>query len=534
MGWELWRHYRVFFLLAAAYPPAAAVVLRFLPGGELGEAIALLAVAPSAVAAVLLLAIVTYSLSLRADLAVPAPQFPTRLFTVPARTAALVAWPALYGAMAAALLWLEMALLILRPSGVAAPLAWPALGLAAFTVWMQAAVWWPVGWPLARLVAPALLTVLAFAAPRWWANARLPEWLAVPLLAALVPLGYAAAVAGVERARRGDGQHWPVPRWLRARAVAPRAPFPSAAAALLWWEWRLCALPLLVVTACLLPLTAAPALLALFPGGQEITLGGQLAPLLLLPLLLAQGAGASLGQMGGPSPNRQPGYSPFLATRPFPSAAWVAIKWKAAGLCTLTVWALPALVAGFVLSRPGNAAEVQRAWGLLVQAVPPWKAAAVVALAVAGLLALTWRAMVANLCVFLAGRTEVAAAAVSGALVVLMGLALAGILISQHPETWGPLRRLAWWLAPAAVALKLLLAGGAVRVLLRRRLVTPRALAGWLAVWLLAVFALLGALVWLVPPGLVSLPAVALTAVLLVPLARLALSPLALEWNRHR
>ena len=167
MGWELWRHYRVFFLLAAAYPPAAAVVLRFLPGGELGEAIALLAVAPSAVAAVLLLAIVTYSLSLRADLAVPAPQFPTRLFTVPARTAALVAWPALYGAMAAALLWLEMALLILRPSGVAAPLAWPALGLAAFTVWMQAAVWWPVGWPLARLVAPALLTVLAFAAPRW-------------------------------------------------------------------------------------------------------------------------------------------------------------------------------------------------------------------------------------------------------------------------------------------------------------------------------------------------------------------------------
>jgi hypothetical protein len=529
MGWELWRHYRVFFLLTAAYPPAAAIVLRFLPGGELGEAIALLAVAPSAAAAVLLLAIFTYSL--RADLSVPAPQFPARLFTAPARTAALVAWPALYGALAAALLWLEMALLILRPSGVAAPLAWPALGAAAFTVWMQAAIWWPVGWPLARLAAPALLTVLVFTAPRWWATSGLPEWPAVPLLAALVPLGYAAAVAGVARARRGDAQPWPVPRLWRAGPSAPRPPFPSAAAALLWWEWRLCALPLLVVTAFLLPLFAAP---ALFPGGKEMTLGGRLAPVLMLPLLLAQVAGAGLGQMGAPGPNRQPGCSPFLATRPFPSAAWVAVKWQAAGLCTLAVWALPALVVGFVLSRPENAAEVKRSWGLLTQVSPPWKAAVVTALAVAGLLALTWRGMVANLCVVLAGRTWVAVTAVTGSIVLLLGLALAGILVSQHPETWGPLRRLAWWLAPVAVALKLLLAGWALRALHRRRLAAPRALVGWLAAWVVLIAALLGALAWLVPPGLVSLPALALAAALLVPLARLALAPLALEWNRHR
>ncbi len=530
MGWELWRHYRLFFLLTAAYPPAAAVVLRFLPGGELGEAIALLAVAPSAAAVVLLLAIFTYSL--RADLALPAPQFPARLFTAPARTAALVAWPALYGAVAAALLWLEMALLILRPSGVAAPLAWPALAAAAFTVWMQAAVWWPVGWPLARLVGPALLTVLALSAPRWWANAGLPGWAAVPLLAALVPLGYAAAVAGVARARRGDGQRWPVPRLLRARPGAPRPPFASAAAALLWWEWRLCALPLLVVTAFLLPLFAAP---ALFPAGaREMTLVERLAPVLLMPLLLAQVAGAGLGQMGGPSPNRNPGCSPFLATRPFPSAAWVAVKWQAAGLCTLTLWALPALVVGFVLSRPENAAEVTRAWGLLVQAVPPWKAAVVVALAVAGLLALTWRAMVANLWMILAGRTWVAGATVTVSLVLLLGLALAGILISQHPETWGLLRRLAWWLAPVAVALKLLLAGGAVRALHRRRLAMPRVLVGWLTGWLFAVLVLFAAFAWLLPPGLVGWAGCAFAAVLLVPLARPALAPLALEWNRHR
>src|SRR5437763_10380830 len=112
LGWELWRHHRVFFLLTAAYPPAAAIVLRFLPGGELGEAVALLAVAPLAAAAAPLLAVFTYSL--RADLTGAPSHFPGRLFTAPARTAALVAWPALYGAMAAALWWLAAGRLILR------------------------------------------------------------------------------------------------------------------------------------------------------------------------------------------------------------------------------------------------------------------------------------------------------------------------------------------------------------------------------------------------------------------------------------
>src|SRR5207302_9815652 len=100
--------------------------------------------------------------------------------------------------------------------------------------------------------------------------------------------------------------------------------------------------------------------------------------------------------------------------------------------------------------------------------------------------------------------------------------------------TWGPLRRLAWWLAPVAVALKLLLAGWAVRALHRRRLAAPRVLVGWLAAWLLAVVALFGAFAGLLPPELVGWAGCAFAAVLVGPLARLALAPLALEWNRHR
>jgi hypothetical protein len=106
--------------------------------------------------------------------------------------------------------------------------------------------------------------------------------------------------------------------------------------------------------------------------------------------------------------------------------------------------------------------------------------------------------------------------------------------VAKHPETHEPLLRLAWWAAPAAVVLKLLLAGVALRALYLRRLVTPRVLAGGLAAWPVLAVALFGALAWLVPPGLASRSALALAAVLLVPLARPALAPLALEWDRHR
>ena len=173
-------------------------------------------------------------------------------------------------------------------------------------------------------------------------------------------------------------------------------------------------------------------------------------------------------------------------------------------------------------------------WGQLLRFYPPWKAGVVVALAAVGLPALTWKGMVENLAFGLTGRRRVIAASFVAAVALAAGGSWAGAWVATHPETHEPLLRLAWWAALAAVALKFLLASWAVRALLRRRLVTPRALARGLAAWLAIAVALFGALAWLVPPGLTSLSSLALAAVLLVPLARPALAPLALEWDRHR
>ncbi len=533
LGWELWRRHRFWFVLTAAYLLAAAVALRLLPPGELSASVALVAVAPLGAAAVLLLAFFTYSLGM--DLMSPGSGFPGRAFTLPMRTAALAGWPMLYGGTAAALLWLAAALLILRPCGLAAPLAWPALLAAAFTAWMQALLWWPVGWPLLRTAAVVLLLIAFTAAPRVWADAGVPGPAAVPVLAALLAAAYVAAVAGVARARRGDGQAWPSSwQWalrLWAAAAGPRAPFASAGAALVWYEWRRNGVMLVLLSTLLLPLLVP---LLLLPESPVLGPWAKWGGFLLLPLMVGLTAGGGMGQMGSAGKDRKAGLPTFLATRPVPSAAFVAAKRKAAALCTLAIWAPPYLIALAILFRPGNGAEVAQMWGQLLRFYPPWKAGVVVALGALALPALTWKEMVENLAFGLTGRPRVITASVLAVLALFVAGSLAGVWVARHPEAHETLLGLAWWAAATAVGLKLLLAGWAVRALLRMRLVSPRALTRGLVAWLVIVLALFGALAWLVPSGLASLSSLALAAVLLVPLARPALAPLALAWDRHR
>ncbi len=538
LGWELWRRYRLGLALTLAYLGAVAVALRARArlGGSAEPVEGYVAALPLALAALPFLA--AFSYTQRGDRPALGTRFPARFLTLPVPTAALVGWPVLYGALTAALLWLATATLVLRPSGADVALAWPALACAACVTWFQAAAWWPfrrlwVRVAVLLLVLNGLLALALFGAAGDLAHVfpRAAEGVVAMGWAGLLALGYVTAAAGVARARRGEGLTGPAP-WRGPARARRRRPFSGARAALLWWEWQRGAVLLPLLAAYLLPLAVAPALW--FGDDPDLTFGWKLGLVLVVPLFLAFPAGGNLGQMQDEAGGRTTGFSPFLATRPVGAAAWVAAKWRAAALGAAAAWGLTALAVALALARPENAAAARRGWEQLLQLYPPWKAGAAVALAGVGLLALTWKAMVESLCVTLTGRAAVIAPAVTVALGLLLALPLAGAWAYHHPETHGPLLRLAWWAAPAAVVLKMLLAGWAAYALRRRGLASRRALACGMAAWLAAVVGLFGALAWLVPPGLASLPALALAAVLLVPLARLALAPLALEWSRHR
>ena len=433
LGWEIWRRHRLWFALTLAWLGAAAVAVRALPGlpGVQPEIVGGIATLfPLTAVAIPFLAAFTYAQS--ADLAAGGTGFPARLFTAPVGTAALVGWPMLYGALTATLLWLATATLILRPSGLEAPLAWPALLGAAFLAWLQAVSWWPFGWAWARVAVAVLLLggllvgalLLGAMGPLEGVAPGISEWAAAAVLAALLPPAYAAAVAGVRRARRGDCQPWPTPFRGRARALrAPlrrRRPFASPAAALLWWEWRRHGLGLPVMVALTLPWVLVPALLF---DQDEIIRRGLLALVLALPALYAVVAGTSLGKM---SDRPAPSLSPFLATRPVGSAALVAAKLKVAALITLAAWALPAVALPVALLRADVRADVAEWWAALRHFFPPGKAAAGVALTALLLPALTWKGLVGNLHVTLTGRPWVNVTAGAAGLVLLAGQAGAG------------------------------------------------------------------------------------------------------------
>jgi hypothetical protein len=548
LAWQLWgRHRRGLTAALACWLLFAllAAVLR----GEAREAVVQLGAVAVSMTLIYLLTIFAYGFD---GLPVEAARssFPARQFTLPVRTAALVAWPMASGGAVAALAWVAWAGLVLRPCGVDVPLGWPALLLAAVLAWLQALLWTPFGLPWVRLplalILPTGAVVLAVAG----STAGVPEAALVAVLAALLPPAYLVARAGVARTRRGDVPEWwaaaaPRPRPDPARA-AGRRPFRSPLGAQVWYEWRCHGLgfPLILVGALLLQ--TGPTVLLGRLGDAAVTDGlfPYLAPfsretrivavtfgvLLWLPPLLASIYSGGLGSTGP-----QFRMTSFLATRPQTGTALVAAKLWMAALSTLAAAGVTLLTALAWLLLTGVGPDVAGWWRQvegMPYAAPAWLIAL---LALAGLLGLTWLHLCKGLVIGLAGRPRayVVIAAVLG-VGLIVALSLFGSWLAHHPQYFETLRTLLPWGMGLAALLKLLSVGGVAAGLRRRGLWAGRTVATVAGVWLGTAGCLLAVLLVLVPPGLVAWYVPPLGVVLALPLARILAAPLALEWNRHR
>ena len=116
----------------------------------------------------------------------------------------------------------------------------------------------------------------------------------------------------------------------------------------------------------------------------------------------------------------------------------------------------------------------------------------------------------------------------------LMGIVLIGCWVFMHPEYHADLLAALPWALGLAAALKLLLGAWLVRVCIRRHLLQPRLVVHLLVAWLLTTAGLTGLLCWLIPDGLASWHLITACVVLVMPLVRISLAPIALAWNRHR
>ncbi|MDP6557157.1 MAG: hypothetical protein QGG71_20990, partial [Pirellulaceae bacterium] len=366
---------------------------------------------------------------------------------------------------------------------------------------------------------------------------HLPEAVVSLLLASSIPPAYIVAVAGVSRARCGDQPDW---QWLTARArnVARRSARPgrslsSPLRAQVWFEWRrkgvgfpmFAGLVILFVAACIVINRHNPDLSPNHPLRSPILL-------LVVPLVVVVSTGSIWGayedSRGGPS------IPAFLATRPMTCAGLIWAKMKAAAISAVLVWVITIVAFILIALLTRSWAELVGQWNGLTRDFSGVQKVVMLATGSALLLGVTWKLMIANLYLGLAGRRWIWTVGV-----VLIGPAVLAVVplghwLWKHPEYHANLLATVPWALGFAAMLKLLLGAWLVRAIVRRHLVQTRLITRLLAAWLLTAAGLTGLFCWLVPDSLAPWYLVTAGVVLAVPLVRISLAPLALAWNRHR
>ncbi len=150
--------------------------------------------------------------------------------------------------------------------------------------------------------------------------------------------------------------------------------------------------------------------------------------------------------------------------------------------------------------------------------------------------ALTWKQFTDFTPIGLTGRAWIENVAAFPMVMVLVVGLLAAIRFQMHPEDLARFLAALPWLVAIVVAPRAILAAWAFRAAMQRDLIAARDLLGILAAWLVLVAAAIGLAALTLPAAMppASRVAAMLGIAAFMPLARFALSPLALDWNRHR
>lgn len=530
-AWEFTRRHRWGFG-AIAIGVAAIVFIRlaFLDFGETvpmeeGERFAILVVVPLTIVFTYLLAVFTFGLT--GDVGARQSMFPSRLFTLPVRSGELALWPMLYGATLMAALWLIFRAFAVWPSGVPVPVFWPALAIASLLTWAQALSWMPYPLPGLRVIATllclSLIETMTFVALHFKAS----ELTMAALLAPQLPLAYLVARVAVARARRGQTPSWTIPLGA-GRRVGARA-FASPQSAQAWFEWKRHGMTLPYLVASLLPFELA----ILWVTGETKLVYVVLVGVLLTPPFLAGFTAFTIAKPSLGSGDAS-GVSPFIATRPLSSAALIGAKLKMTVWSTVVAWLLVVAAVPIALRLSGTWDMVAAFARHCVADFGAPRALVLLLLVIGAFVLATWRMLVQTLYVGLAGRVWLTRTWLSLTLLALclVGPAMELVFTNRRLLAW--LWDAARWLIPLAALLKLAAGLRVTALLYSSGLVSDGALLAGAAAWSATVLAVYALLAWWVDTILFPVHLLGALAILMVPLARLFVAPLALAWNRHR
>jgi len=538
MAWQIWSRHRLgirisavcLLLMVIAFPP----ILRTFDS----RAVFVLSMIPAALVSVY----VTNLLLFTDEVGSLTSGYPRRMFTLPVTTRTLVLWPMLLALLTVLSLWLVISVLVYQRAGYRPPLILPALAIAVTMAWSQTVAWLPTKSQLVQGYTATIGFALLVGVPCWLLVVNRASSAEVTVIGLVeLPALCALAFLGLTHARRGDEWSFGLQdlsdRYWAAMDRLSRQPptFRTPAAAQLWYEDRCHAWMLKGMVYMQLFMIYTFAMTAPSRAGNKVTFSISLGCLAGTPFMMASQLGAALGRMYPPW-TKQRGFMSFLAVRPILTGEMITAKYRMAARCVLHIWLLVVALISSWLWLKGYAADMADFFRLFFGVYPGWRGTTILVLAAVLVPIITWKLLTDNLVPGLTGRKWLADGSVLASMSLLICLIAAGLWCGTHPEVLVRIIPPLTWLVGVWVIIKAIMALLAFRLALRWGVLRVESVIAICALWLVLAAVMLALVHLLLPQAGLPVPrAVALAASLsALPLARFALAPLALDWNRHR
>ncbi len=463
--------------------------------------------------------------------------FPNPLFLLPLRSPVLALMPLAIGSVILGIFGLGFGILVLEPKYGASQMWWPGVYAGGTYVLLQAISW--ASFPhVALRLAAGLVPGLGLALAPMLLAADIATPVDVSFAYSLaIFAGAVCCVRAVSRARAG------IPELSRQfRFNNPeKTPHKSPISAQIWLDKSSNGLIMLSISTTMTLILAG--LVATFPiltDTQTIQVAGQAVaqdPLIFSGILLATfaifaTAGVCVGPVGAVNTNRE--LDPLLCLRPISTYQLIEGKIRMAAGHFAKMWGINTVGILYVLLLPSPANSGNRpTLFVLVNVISAHQ------FALCGLVYLTivvWaaKAMISGMWHALGLLPKYWMVLFTAVLPILAVVAFTGGVAYPfaHPEVIAPMKQALPYVMAVLLLGKVGLMGISIRALRARDLVEDRVIAGWLAAWL-GVGAVLFAGFMMVNTSLTTFEVAAILFSVL-PLGRMALTPILVANNRHR
>jgi hypothetical protein len=534
--WFLWTRHRLGLKVSAACLAAMTVAYPLILRGFDSVSVVILTMIPPAWIFAYLLNILIFA----DEVGNLTSSFPRKLYTLPVPTRTLVLWPMLGGSIAVVLIWLLIAGGFYRLGGYHPPLLLPAAGLAVSIAFFQLLCWLPLDGPgpILRLLA-CLGYLPLIGIPITLLLQERVSWLALTLISiASLPVFYALAVLGVAHDRRGERWSFGLKRlvgWLPAvwDVAQPRRGLRSAVDAQLWYEERCHTLYMIGLPGLVLLIIFGFA--CAMPARNDFGIRFGIGTLALLPLITAGSQGGILGKLR-PFWVTDRSVTVFVFARPISTGELVRTKYRLAALIVLRTWIMTLMLVAALIALKGRFHDVSGLVRGFFRMYPGWRGGAIAVAAITMGPVLHWKLFTDTLVPVLTGRRWLADGSVMVGVGFFLSLIAGGIWCSNRPDLVPRVVAVLTWLAAGVVFVKLMVTIAALRFDLRRGLLDFPFVCRLALLWGLAAALTLALAQFLTPAhGLPApRPVILVSSLALLPMARFALAPLALEWNRRR